>query len=191
MGKGLREWRLRHFKKHPFCHWCGIRLRIVERQHGGKQADDEATVDHIRSRLDTRRHEPVRPGQSEVRRVLSCYKCNQQRNVDETALKVEECRRRSGKKFGGSIELAKRPYLERKRNLAVLKARVESGIPGLMSVMGRLKGERKQAGRCSTRGAWLSKTEALLGLRPYQAVFYCQHCNLWHRTTKAALARRT
>ena len=91
-----------------------------------------ATIDHIRSRLDPRRGEPITHG--EVRHVLACYECNQRRNRYEmTEEYFDEFQQRSG----SGDSLWRQPYPERHRRLKILARRIEqSGISGLVSVMG-------------------------------------------------------
>jgi hypothetical protein len=134
VGDNLRNWRLRQFRKHPYCYWCGRKLRLIDREKPGKQEDDEATVDHLRSRLDEIRTEP-QPRHREWRRVLSCFKCNNERSALECTAKVEMQRSKSGSK----IELWQRPYWERRKFLLELAERIErGGISGLIAVMGKL-----------------------------------------------------
>lgn len=53
-----------------------------------------ATIDHLHSRLNLTRWVKRKPG--EIRRVLACYECNQQRALKEAeTLSAEEINRRS------------------------------------------------------------------------------------------------
>ena len=181
MSTSLAKWRQQHFVKHQFCYWCGCQLQLTNSD--SKQADNEATIDHLRSRFDPTRTEPAKP--NEPRRVLSCYKCNQNRGRRECEENIDLQRTKSG----NSIELSQRPYLERKRFLAILEARAESSLAGLISVTGGHT--NGLASRCSLRKSWLTSADALINLRPTQVVYQCPYCSLWHRTSKTSLTRKS
>ena len=94
--------KLRLWNINPHCHWCGC-LTVLTNHNTGGLEDSDATVDHLYSRFDPRRWVKRKPG--EQHKVLACYKCNQQRSIDEhTKLAREEIRRRSQ---GYSIPLEK------------------------------------------------------------------------------------
>ncbi len=83
------------WKKDPKCHWCGIPTVMYPHLNGKTCHDDEATIDHLRSRLDPTRWDPQN---GEKRRVLSCKKCNEKRAEEEcAALSLDELHKRSGR----------------------------------------------------------------------------------------------
>ena len=127
-AKILNKQRKRMFEEHPFCHWCGRPLQLIER-NGGVARGDAATIDHVYSRLHPDR---VTPCHNEKRRVLACYKCNNERSREET--KITYLKRQQEK--SGSRPLESFSYLERKWRLKQLQEKVESGIQGLIRVMG-------------------------------------------------------
>ena len=59
-----------------FCHWCKTE---VFRGEGSNLKDNTATVDHIYDIKDIRRYLVS----EEENTVVSCHKCNQERNVEE------------------------------------------------------------------------------------------------------------
>ena len=65
--------RLRLYKQDPHCFWCHELTQYRPMPNGGKNDPEEATVDHVYSRLDPRR--PQNPGKF----VLAHSKCNQKR----------------------------------------------------------------------------------------------------------------
>lgn len=83
----LKRQRLRLFKLDPHCHWCGIRLVYWEKKKGQPPLDS-ATIDHLRPKHHPQRHEPARD--REIRRVLSCWKCNNERDNRERKLLPKE-----------------------------------------------------------------------------------------------------
>lgn len=88
----IAQQRDRWFKKHPYCYWCGVKL-VQGNSGGGFQPDNEATIDHLRSRFDPTRRSEV---YGVRRRVLACHKCNWGRGESERKqLPSEEIWRRS------------------------------------------------------------------------------------------------
>lgn len=74
------------------CHWCG-RLTYWHAGERKNQRANDATLDHLYSKLDPQRH--ATPGQPHEY-VLACYRCNGLRSHKENrALSPEEKRRRS------------------------------------------------------------------------------------------------
>lgn len=79
----LRRQRYLMWKKDPRCYWCGIRtippswFETMKPDLRQKLRDKMATIDHLRPR-----HHPARgePANGDVRRVLSCHKCNNDRD---------------------------------------------------------------------------------------------------------------
>lgn len=79
----------------PRCHWCEcptIIMPQVSKMKKGKPPENAATIDHLRSRYHPGRQEPAN---GEKRLVLSCWRCNQERNrQEEIQLGNEELTRR-------------------------------------------------------------------------------------------------
>lgn len=78
MSKKQRRRRLFR-ESNGICHWCGI--LTYERMPGesDRLSPNHATLDHLRSKHDKNRLEPNT--NSEVRYVLSCFRCNQIRGT--------------------------------------------------------------------------------------------------------------
>lgn len=87
---------LKLFAAKPHCHWCG-RLTVLlpeVPQIRGKIPWNAATIDHLRSRYDPKRQEPVTAG--EIRLVLACWRCNNERcQQEQNQIGKEELNRRS------------------------------------------------------------------------------------------------
>lgn len=83
--------RLRLWQQDPHCHWCG-RVTVYRKVMIGQRPND-ATVDHIHSKLDPERHaSETEPHEI----VLACRACNGLRaHRENIALSPEEKRRRS------------------------------------------------------------------------------------------------
>lgn len=87
--------KIRLFHRNPRCYYCGVIVRIVNVPKGKRIPDDMATLEHLYSRLDYRRHDK-NDGKTE-RTVLSCHKCNQERAKEQDQLlTIEEKWQRSG-----------------------------------------------------------------------------------------------
>jgi hypothetical protein len=83
----LRKQRLRLWQADPHCFWCGVRTILPSKQWKGPVSPNVATIDHLRPR-----HHPGRliPANGEIRRVLSCWKCNNDRDQFESSLLPKE-----------------------------------------------------------------------------------------------------
>ena len=81
MCSKARAWKIRRMQESPYCHWCRRRVYLLP-TGSTQQRDDTATLDHLRSRFDASRHEPLQIPQ-ERRRVLACFRCNQLRGQRE------------------------------------------------------------------------------------------------------------
>lgn len=81
MSRKIRERRERLWAKaNGICYWCNIKTVMPKRGvHNSTPTNDLATVDHLRSRLNTSRHEPNVT--NEERTVLSCWQCNNIRGI--------------------------------------------------------------------------------------------------------------
>lgn len=71
----------------PRCVYCGV-VTIFDRPEGKASPPNLATIDHLRPRHHPGRREPIKPG--EVRHVLSCWKCNNDRDKRELREKPKE-----------------------------------------------------------------------------------------------------
>lgn len=78
----IRKQRWRLWRANPHCYWCGVRTFLPTREGKSPKAPNEATIDHLRPR-----HHPDRlvPANGEIRRVLSCWQCNNDRDTYERA----------------------------------------------------------------------------------------------------------
>jgi len=104
---GNRAVKVKLWERNPHCHWCGIPT-ILTNNPDGVIPDDAATVDHLISRYNPTRW--VQKSPYEIRKVLSCAKCNKQRSYDETQqLSREEIQRRSR---GYSLNPRRRPFFK-------------------------------------------------------------------------------
>lgn len=88
MAHANKEMRRKRWEKNPHCYWCGIPTIWYDR-NGGKQPDNAATLDHIRSR-----YVPMRAQQDGQWKngiiVLACHKCNQDRCTQEQLFLAQE-----------------------------------------------------------------------------------------------------
>lgn len=82
MSKNFQRQRKALWSRDPHCHWCGV-LTALPTPGGSPKAKNEATIDHLRPRHHPGRLEPAK--NQEVRRVLSCWKCNNERDQRESA----------------------------------------------------------------------------------------------------------
>lgn len=99
MSTKSKQRRLKNlFEAHPHCFWCGCLVTLENRynhesEHHLKLPPNGATLDHIISR----NNKDWKKGVKNVV-VLSCNKCNQERQAKEIArLPREELWRRSGR----------------------------------------------------------------------------------------------
>lgn len=94
-----RKQRERLFREQGgLCYWCKVPMSQPSRgpdRHKRKNfADNEATLDHLDSRLSPTRRQRC---DGELRHVVACRRCNEQRGKEEqAALPREELWRRSG-----------------------------------------------------------------------------------------------
>jgi hypothetical protein len=107
--------RRRLWEQNPHCHWCGTETVLID-QDGGFFPHNAATVDHLRSRLDSSRSEPN--PQREQRRVLACWRCNNERARDEQkSMPIEKLHERNLPQLNADawcttfVELQTRPEL--------------------------------------------------------------------------------
>ena len=86
------------FRQRGLCHWCKKPTLLV----AGMQETDYlkhrdapknlATIDHLDSRLNPERGKKA----GELRKVVACWQCNNDRGIkEEKALGIEEIRRRA------------------------------------------------------------------------------------------------
>jgi|2_EtaG_2_1085320.scaffolds.fasta_scaffold12574_5 hypothetical protein len=88
--------RLNLWDTDPSCYWCGIETVMPPDgiSSRGDIPDNEATIDHLRTKFDSTRLDPNHS--NEERTVLSCRKCNWERGREsEKEAGIEELRRRS------------------------------------------------------------------------------------------------
>lgn len=99
---GNRSRKVFLWEQDPHCYWCG-RLTQLTNCPNGIIPPDAATVDHLFSRFNPERW----MDDNNLRRVLSCYKCNHDRSREEdTYLSKEEKYLRSK---GFTLKPSKRP----------------------------------------------------------------------------------
>jgi hypothetical protein len=79
-----RSLRRKLFERHPFCHWCGE--EVFEFLGLLRHSPLQATIDHVKSRLECDSQDEHR---ARSNKVLSCYGCNRRRN-DEFMGKTSE-----------------------------------------------------------------------------------------------------
>ena len=92
-----RKRKLKLWRENPYCYWCGTDVIVHEHNQHESLQNDTATLEHLRSRLTSDRLEE-NDGITE-RTVLSCYKCNYERGVqEEKDLGIDELHNRSGHK---------------------------------------------------------------------------------------------
>lgn len=89
--------------ENPKCYYCGrttILVQVAPKQRMPKKFADfplRATIEHLRSRLDEKRREPIK-GEDDRRLVLACNECNHKRGQEEVAnMTKEEIWEMSGK----------------------------------------------------------------------------------------------
>lgn len=82
MKKTGRQKRRRQalWRKDKHCYWCGVET-VPPHGFTSKAFDNMATLDHLRTKLDTNRSEP-NPHGKEIRTVLACHKCNTSRGKE-------------------------------------------------------------------------------------------------------------
>lgn len=77
-----RLWTL--YRRHPYCWWCGRRVRKFPLREGRRQPGNYATLDHLNSRNMYPAGRPHLPRWWQVTvTVLSCARCNQDRAAAE------------------------------------------------------------------------------------------------------------
>jgi len=76
-----RQRKLFLFHKDPYCYYCGIKTKLHNYNDGNKLSDDTATLDHLRMKTDSGRHNSNK--ERIERTVLSCKKCNELMAIDK------------------------------------------------------------------------------------------------------------
>lgn len=96
MSTEIRLQRERWFKEHPYCYWCKCQLVLIDTSsYRGRVPDNAATIDHLRPKGHPNRRERNRFHL--WRRVLACWKCNNDRDREFTRRRsLEELWRASG-----------------------------------------------------------------------------------------------
>lgn len=87
MSKALTKQRRNLWLRDPHCYYCGVET-IFDFDRKGPVPPNFATIDHLRPRHHPLRREPAKNG--EVRHVLACFKCNNERDTRELAVKPKE-----------------------------------------------------------------------------------------------------
>lgn len=85
-GSSLKRRRTRLWKQDKRCYYCGIETVLPENflsKSGRLKVTPKnlATIEHLRSRLNPHRTEKNKG--NEIRRVLACWQCNQERGAQE------------------------------------------------------------------------------------------------------------
>lgn len=97
MSASNKKRKLKLFKKSPYCYYCGRLTRIIEIPQGKLVPKDLATIDHLRSKLNSERLEKG-DGRTE-RTVLACWECNHTSGAEEVSnLLIDEQWERSGRR---------------------------------------------------------------------------------------------
>lgn len=93
--KSLAKKRERLWNEDPHCHYCGVETILkpchLKREWLAMSWDERnrlATIDHIRPRHHPDRTKPPEPGETLL--VLSCWRCNNDRDKQELAEKPKE-----------------------------------------------------------------------------------------------------
>jgi hypothetical protein len=86
----LSRRRKRLWDKNPHCHWCGKITVLPDGRPKIKRPPlNLATIDHLNSRHSPDRHKPNN-GQ-EIRTVLACWQCNNERSrIEELSIPIEK-----------------------------------------------------------------------------------------------------
>lgn len=132
MPKSLTKQRKRFWHQDPRCHWCGIETILTTTAHikgtiAPEDRDRIATIDHLHPR-----HHPdrLKPNDLTIRHVLSCWKCNNDRDTRERAALDKSW----FYERGCSKPLSMRPTEELERSLGILRAKKPKGRKNRESV---------------------------------------------------------
>lgn len=82
-----RKYKIQLWEKDPHCHYCG-KPTVLTNIPGGIIPPNAATVEHLLSRYNPKRWTRRKPG--EVRKVLSCWECNQAQSHKETSMLTKQ-----------------------------------------------------------------------------------------------------
>lgn len=115
--KRLKKQRLAIWKYDPHCYWCGVKTILPSKHWKGPTASNVATIDHLRPRHHPGRLEPCNG--REFRRVLSCFKCNNERDRIEHEMMPRE----KLWEMCGNYPLSTKPLDELKRIESILLAK--------------------------------------------------------------------
>jgi hypothetical protein len=80
-----RTIKLKLYNENPYCYYCGkktILTNIKNIPKGSELPDNAATIEHLVSRISLYRF--VKKKKGERRKVISCYRCNHDRSIQET-----------------------------------------------------------------------------------------------------------
>jgi len=78
------------FDRDPHCHWCGVET-IWREGPADHREPRRATLDHLDHKFSPYRGNQPRGMR---RRVLACWKCNNERGASDVAANLDEQRRR-------------------------------------------------------------------------------------------------
>jgi hypothetical protein len=81
MSRPGRLWTL--YRRHPYCWWCGIRVRKTPVRRGRRPPADLATLDHLNTRNMYPDGRPKTTRSQPATTVLACWQCNQERGAAE------------------------------------------------------------------------------------------------------------
>ena len=118
----LAKQRKAMWRRDPHCHWCGVEtilrpLHIPNDPLPPEIRNRVATLDHVRARHHPDRLKPPEPG--EVLHVLSCWKCNNERDREELQAKPKEYLRQKSR---SAAPLDERSLEELEQLLAFLRS---------------------------------------------------------------------
>ena len=83
MSSSNRTLKLKLYAENPFCYYCGRKMILTNiKEISGKPDPLMCTVEHLVSRYNPERWVKAKPG--EVRKVLACFQCNNERASEET-----------------------------------------------------------------------------------------------------------
>lgn len=118
-SKAISRQRRRFWLRDPRCHYCGV-ITVFEHEKGTPK-DNYATIDHLRPRHHPERHVPAN---GEVRHVLACFRCNNDRDKRELAEKPKEWFYENG----GSKPLSLKSTDELQQALFNVRRSIESSL---------------------------------------------------------------
>jgi hypothetical protein len=108
-----RKYKIQLWDNNPNCYYCG-KPTVLTNIRGGEIPPNAATIEHLLSRYNPKRWTRRQAG--EVRKVLSCWECNQAQSHKETALLTKA--ERDMRALGFSLNPKGKPnFVRTKQNL--------------------------------------------------------------------------